>query len=231
MARKKKNDPDNRPAPEFNHSPFKDLKGLSLSAPPKAVVPSPKAPPAEPPPEKEPDFVETMKALGIRPLTGDARGIPPVAKAAPPPAPLRKEQSDEELFLDALGAIDRRFSDELPEEGEEEEGSRAEPRRMRQVRRGTLDPTAELDLHGLHVEEALAKVRWFLEDSVHQGHVAVVVVTGAGRHSGGEAVLRPRVEGFLDGDGRRWVAEWGRAPRKFGGDGAQIVFLRKKNGP
>jgi DNA-nicking Smr family endonuclease len=96
---------------------------------------------------------------------------------------------------------------------------------MRQVGRGQLKPEAELDLHGLTVEESSAQVRFFLQNASYQGFRVVLVITGKGLHSNDEPVLRRAMEKLLN-ELREQVLEWGVAPRRYGGDGALVVFLR-----
>ncbi|MEZ4600318.1 MAG: Smr/MutS family protein [Syntrophotaleaceae bacterium] len=130
--------------------------------------------------------------------------------------------SEEEEFLCAIGRMDAVFRDELPLE----EPPAATPGRMKQLRQGKLAPEATLDLHGLSREQAREKVRFFLEDSVFQGRRTVLVITGKGRGSPDGPVLRDDMQRYLSSEARAWVVEWGRAPARYGGDGALAVFLR-----
>lgn len=97
---------------------------------------------------------------------------------------------------------------------------------MRQLRRGLVRPEARLDLHGSTRAEVLEKVRLFLEDAVYQRKKVVLIITGGGKNSSGEPVLRREVERYLSRDVKAWVVEWDRAPRRLGGDGALVVFLK-----
>ncbi|WP_298037205.1 Smr/MutS family protein [uncultured Desulfuromonas sp.] len=224
----KKNKDQGRKA--FQNSPFKTLKGLSGFKEEKPQS-GPVVPPAPAAPQGRTTDAEAfaleMAKLGVK-TTGEGQGRQdrPLseestrADAAPPSPGLG---SDGELFLEALGKMDVTFRDEIPEPDEE---PKAQPRRMKQVRKGALTPEAELDLHGLTREEARQKVRYFLEDALYKGLRTVVVVTGRGNHSGGEPVLRGEVERLLEQEGRKWALEWGRAPRQYGGEGALLVFLK-----
>jgi DNA-nicking Smr family endonuclease len=106
--------------------------------------------------------------------------------------------TDRELFLDALKGMDTVFEDAFPPE---EEVQQVLPRRMKLLRQGRLVPEAKIDLHGLTREEARTKVGYFLEDSVYQGKKTVLIVTGRGKGSGGEPVLRAEVERYLSTEG------------------------------
>jgi DNA-nicking Smr family endonuclease len=212
-------------------NPFTSLKGFCVSndKPPKAAEPLPKVVPVPTPDADQGDdetlFAEEMERLGLS--CGDGKASVEEApeeetadgtervKTLPP-------ATDQELFCAALGTMDAVFEDEFPPEEE----VRAEPRRMRLVRRGQLVPEARLDLHGLHRDQAREKVRFFLENGVYQGFRTVLLITGRGLGSGSEPVLRTEIERYLTHQAGAWVVEWGRAPRQYGGEGALVVFLK-----
>lgn len=210
----------------FHHNPFRNLKGLCVSAPPvkkpeKEAGPLPASPPAAE--DEETLFAEEMARLGVeRPTevpTGPAEPGGEEREGEPP-------RSDEALFLEALQGMDTVFEDELPSPDE----AHRPPRRMKLLRRGRLLPEANLDLHGLTRDEAREKVRYFLDNAVYQGKRTVLIVTGRGKGSGGEPVLRAEMERYLTHEAGAWVVEWGRAPRQYGGEGALVVFLKGGKG-
>lgn len=221
MAGKKKSNPKS-----FQANPFKALKGFAVSAP-LQEQPEKRNKAADPLPATEDDmflFAEEMSRLGVSP-DGEAQSVPPgKAPAEEDRTSAGPPVSDRELFLDALKGMDAVFEDSFPPEEEVQ----ASPRRMKLLRQGRLAPEAKLDLHGLTREEAQAKVRYFLEDSVYQGKKTVLIVTGRGKGSGGEPVLRAEVERYLGILTGACVSEWGRAPRRYGGEGALVVFLKGK---
>ena len=232
MARKKSSQRKTARPQEFSHSPFEPLKGLSAFSAP--LPPEPPAQPAEPAGGEEDNapaenrFAEEMSFLGVKPLSG--RVIAPAgsdqeesSKTPVGPEPSRQEQ-DKAAFLAAIGGKTTTFSDAWPEESP---ARHALPRRMKQVERGQLRPEAELDLHGLTVDEAVAKVRFFLQNATFQEFQAVLIITGRGLHSSDGPVLREAVTKLL-GQLREQVLEWGMAPRRYGGDGALVVFLRRQ---
>jgi DNA-nicking Smr family endonuclease len=207
----------------FQQNPFKSLKGFSVSArqESKAVVEKEFFPvPATSSDEAE-LFTKEMTRLGLE-RAGKEDTVQEEVQGESGVVPMYK--TDQELFLAALGRMDVRFQDEIPPREEQP----PVPRRMKQLRQGKLFPEAKLDLHGLTRKEAREKVRYFLEDSVYQGKKTVLVVTGRGKGSGGEPVLRAEVECYLSLDAGTWVSEWGRAPRQYGGNGALVVFLKGK---
>ncbi len=233
MAKK----PSNPPNKEFAHNPFRDLKGLPVSSAPEPVKrpapsPTPTAPPA--PIDDGELFVAEMKQLGVEKRSlGDLPEKPLPAPGEYPPAKTKspaKPQTPEDEFLVAVGRLDVTFSDEYPGPEAEADLPRPAPRRMRQLRRGQLVPEEELDLHGLHREQALEKVGWFLQNSVHQGRRTVLIVTGRGQHSAEGPVLREAVGRFLRENRDGLVLEWGVAPPRYGGAGALVVFLRATSG-
>lgn len=232
MAKKKSSKKKTSAPKEFTSSPFKDLKGLSAfkeQAPltkssddrknrdiGETVISS----------RDEDSFADEMDFLGVKPLPGKSIEAPAsIPGKVGPSQPLSKssrEEKDKELFLDALGAMEKTFKDDW---SVDEAAKQAAPRRMKQVERGQLQPEAELDLHGLTVDEATAKVKFFLQDTLYQGFRTVLIITGKGLHSDDGPVLRQAMEKLLETQ-RELVLEWGLAPQRYGGSGALIVFLR-----
>jgi DNA-nicking Smr family endonuclease len=214
---------------EFQQNPFKRLKGFCVSSPQQAPpADRPVTPPAAACDEAA-VFADEMERLGVaRHPAGDAAAetaatsFPDSAsKVAVEPPP-----TDRELFLASLGEMQAVFCDEIPAE----DGPAGAPRRMRQVRRGELVPEAQLDLHGLGRDDARERVRHFLDNAAYHGRKTVLIVTGRGKGSGGEPVLRAEIERYLRYEAAAWVAEWGRAPARYGGEGALVVFLKGRKG-
>jgi DNA-nicking Smr family endonuclease len=220
MSRKKESEKT------FRHDPFSDLKGFAVSAQEKKEPPAAKpAPPVAPAPDAPELFAAEMERLGVARREGAT--LEPPQKRPPAPVSRPAPATDAELFRAALGEMETVFADEV---SAEEEGHAAAPRRMRQLRRGELVPEARLDLHGLSREQARRKVLHFLDDARYQGLRTVLVITGKGIGSGAEPVLRAEIERLLRHEAGAWVAEWGRAPRQYGGEGALVVFLRCQKG-
>lgn len=212
---------------DFGQNPFSVLKGFSASPPPRPAAAA--APPTEVPPvtvPEEGDFGAAMEWLGVRRLPGAAVEPPLSRPEEPQPvAAVPRPPLDEgEEFRRALGALPPAFRDELPDE----EPVPAAPRLTRLVRRGTLRPEATLDLHGVTRGQLRDKLRWFLEDGCYQGLRLLLIVTGRGKSSGGDPVLRGEVERYLRHDAAAWVAEWDRAPGRYGGEGALLVLLKAR---
>jgi DNA-nicking Smr family endonuclease len=220
MARKDNKD---KARQDFNHSPFKSLKGLSVSEPPKMPAKVPAKPPVLPDDTDDRDlFAREMAWLNVRPVAGKTAGQGADDKLATPVVPTPPPQSESAEFLSAVGKLDKTFRDELPTEVEP---PRARPRRMKQLERGELKPSAELDLHGLTRDEAVARTRAFLAHAARQKWPVVVIVTGKGLRSAEGPVLRRAIEDLL-ASVQELVLEWGEAPRRLGGTGALAVFVR-----
>jgi DNA-nicking Smr family endonuclease len=211
-------------------SPFSSLKGLAVTdgqrKAPVAPVPVPPGPEED---DQSIDFAARMSALGVERLAPDDSDGGPVPhhEAAPEhPAAVGRPLSDEELFLDAMASLNVPLSDPLPSVQQQDQPP---PRRMKRLRRGELVPEATLDLHGLQRRDVAAKMRSLLYNARHHGWEVLLVITGKGLHSEqGAAVLRQEVEAFITTHGHGQIAEWGRAPRQYGGDGALVLFLRRQ---
>lgn len=225
MAKKKKSTTPKKQV--FNQNPFSHLKGFAVSG--EDVEKKQKVELRESVKEETlASFADEMALLGVERITtsepGDEELLPdrPVVDEVPQ----AEVASEEEQFLQAMGELQVDFSENLPEE---EQPPAASARRMKQLKQGKLIPEASLDLHGLKRADVAEKVRFFLQNADHQGLQTLLVVTGRGLHSAdGEPVLRNEAERYLADVGRKWVAEWGRAPKQYGGDGALVLFLRKK---
>lgn len=208
----------------FRHDPFRKLKGLAVSSVEKGSDREPveetAAPTAGPSADND-AFADEMARLGVQRSSGETAGAP-AGETPRLETESEPEDSDEALFLAALEGMDSRFEDGFPVP---EEPS-ASPRRMKQLRQGRLIPEEKIDLHGLSRAEVRTRVGYFLENAIYHGRKTVLIITGRGRGSGGAPVLRNEVERFLAEQGRTWAIEWGRAPRRYGGEGALVVFLK-----
>ncbi|ABA89281.1 Smr domain protein [Syntrophotalea carbinolica DSM 2380] len=224
MARKKQN---KKTSKEFNVNPFKTLKGLVVSGQSSSGKTAKEVPVTVPEDQIDDEelFEREMKMLRVEKRDAGTAQRPLPRETDPEETAPEKDAApttDQELFLAALGNMDSVFRDELPVQEE----PLAAPRRMRQLRQGKLVPEAQLDLHGATREDARQKVRYFLEDGVYQGYKTVLIITGRGKGSQQGPVLRDDMEKYLSREARAWVAEWGRAPARYGGEGALVVFLR-----
>ena len=223
MAKKKKH--NKKKSNEFNNDPFKHLKGFAFTANSEEEEPIHVAAPRSDEPKS---FSSEMEKLGVQRLdqNENEEEFSDFLAEEEPALIDAEELSDEELFLSALGELSVTFQDNIPPEVTPRQ---AEPRRMKQLKLGRISPDASLDLHGFKRADVAVKLSHFLTNSQHRGYSTLLVITGKGLHSeGGEAVLRDEAEHFLANCETGLVAEWGRAPKNYGGHGALVVFLKKK---
>lgn len=112
------------------------------------------------------------------------------------------------------------------------------------LKRGKIDPQANLDLHGLNQAQAHSRLTTFIKRCSDNGLRCVLVVTGKGAPSGARedstrrleltgrsksGVLKEMVPRWLhEGDVRAMVAGSQSAHAKHGGAGALYVYLRRR---
>jgi DNA-nicking Smr family endonuclease len=139
--------------------------------------------------------------------------------------PTGDDRESTKLFLQEIGRLklETKFADSVPADDELKPLS---GNRLRQVKRGVIAVSHQLDLHGLTREEALAALPRFLESARRKGQKAALVITGKGMNSPGEPVLQQAIASWLRDAGRGMVLEFAPAPRELGGGGAYVVFLR-----
>jgi len=130
-----------------------------------------------------------------------------------------------ELFQQEIRRLklETKFADSVPAD---DELKLLSGNRLRQVKRGIIAVSHQLDLHGLTREEALAALPRFLDSARRKGQKAALVITGKGINSPGEPVLQQAIASWLRDAGRGVVLEFTPAPRELGGSGAYVVFLR-----
>lgn len=80
------------------------------------------------------------------------------------------------------------------------------------IHRNFSSPVCKIDLHGLHIQEAVSLLEKFLYDKkleikrrLHPTPIVVTVITGQGRHSAQGAKLRPAVLNYLKSSKYRLV--------------------------
>ena len=99
-------------------------------------------------------------------------------------------------------------------------------RTMRKLARGGYSVPAEIDLHGMTLDEAKPRLEDFIDDSAMQGHLCVRIVHCKGLGSGNRGpVLKNAVNRWL----RRWetVLAFVSTRQVDGGTGAVYVLLQK----
>ena len=224
---KKKKAEDKAPV-DFKNNPFKSLKGY---APPPARSEKKALPVRKQEKEHEDDSELFLRAVAGARKIDDGVSAPGAARKGPA-APLRGSDiatEDDELFLAAMKKIGTTFKEvPLPEPEPFDPERRSASSRLRQLKRGTLRISQELDLHGYLKNEALKRLESFIADAYSRGQQAVLVITGKGINSPEGPVLQGAVATWLRERGKGKVAEFASAPRDLGGSGAVVVFLKKK---
>ena len=149
-------------------------------------------------------------AKSVAPLPGRTLPAEEVAIAEPKrPAPAKPVRAQ-------VPSAHRKQSSALAERGGE-----------KRIRRGRVDISASLDLHGYTEFTAHAVLRTFLLRQQAENARAVIVVTGKGR-GGEEGVLKRRLPAWLNApDLRGHIAGYAEAHRRHGGAGAYYVFLKR----
>jgi DNA-nicking Smr family endonuclease len=113
-------------------------------------------------------------------------------------------------------------------------------RTAERLKRGTLEPDARIDLHGMTEAVAHDRLLTFLRNAQRQGAKLALVVTGKGIAQAEDAPfdmeLHQRSRGVLKSAVPRWlnerdfaglIAATRTAHKRHGGDGALYVYLRK----
>jgi DNA-nicking Smr family endonuclease len=224
----KKSKPPEQPPVDFKHNPFKSLKGLATKP-----STSDNKTPAPSRPKKTEEKEEDAAALFFQAMDGAKRIEPesdPTAPASTQRAankPVSVPPEDSSLFLQAMKKIGTSFKDAVPEHEEESQERRSSSSRMKQLKRGTIRVTEELDLHGYLRDEAITRLGHFISAAYARNQQAVLVITGKGINSPEGPVLQGAVASWLRERGKGMVAEFASAPRDLGGSGAFVVFLKK----
>jgi DNA-nicking Smr family endonuclease len=231
VAKKQRHHPPPKPK-EFHVSPFGALKGVAVSTVEPAQLPKPQP---QKPLETADEGVDLflLAVEGVRPLQATAARPARVGSQVIKTAQSKGKElpaPDESAFLEEIGRLklDTKFADSVQDDGE------LQPlmgNRLRQVKRGIVSVSHQLDLHGLSRDEALAALPGFLLSAQKKGQKAALVITGKGNHSPEEPVLHQAVASWLRDAGRASVLEFAPAPREMGGSGAFVVFLRQLPSP
>jgi DNA-nicking Smr family endonuclease len=226
MTKKRKNRKQAQGTGAFQNSPFTALKGvIGKTSPPPAAAP--KAALHDDHEDDEGLFLRSVNGATRIASDGDQEARP---QSAPAVAGNRvdEEANGRELFLQALGMIGTAGFREEAQEPDEEAPERSSSGRMRQLKRGTIRISEELDLHGFLKDEALRRLEHFIANASARGLQAVLVITGKGLNSPEGPVLPGAVGSWLRERGKSTVAEFHAAPRDKGGSGAIVVFLKKR---
>lgn len=224
----------NPPKPkEFHASPFGALKGIAVQEAEPAKPINPPIPKIAEETDNSYDLflqavedVRPLRSSGKKPGEKDRRPLQKASRETGDELPITEDNS----FLEEIGRLklDSKFTDSIPDE---DELKPLAGNRLRQVKKGIVSVSHQLDLHGLTREEALEALPRFLNSARVKGQKAVLVITGKGNHSSEEPVLHQAVASWMRDAGRSIVLEFTPAPREMGGSGAYVVFLRQLQTP
>lgn len=167
-------------------------------------------------------FTEAMREAGVVPLGTAPRATHPKNVSSEP----------KQTIADNKAVLDESLSDEVDsiEFLESEDGlsfrrPSVGPDVPRDLRRGRWVVMAQLDLHGMFVEEAREAVSSFLKKCLAHEFYCVRIIHGKGNGSPqGFSVLREKVRRWLKQ--RDEVVAFAQPPERDGGAGATIVRLR-----
>jgi DNA-nicking Smr family endonuclease len=226
MKKQKNNE---QSVPDFKNNPFRSLKGITarpVSAGERTRTQVTR--------RKGGITTEDERELFLRAAEGSRRIGHEQESTATPPGDEQKrakkghrEGEESQLFLLAMQKIGANITDAVRKPERDEAERRSTTSRMRQLKRGTIRITWELDLHGFVRDEALQRLNNFVVNAYNEGQKAVLVITGKGINSPEGPVLQGAVDEWLRKQGRGMVAEFSSAPRTYGGKGAFVVFLKR----
>ncbi len=212
----------------FNN-PFDKLKALKKQMAPEEKPAPVKAPPAkkEAPLSPEDDAALFLKHMAnTKPLRPSPHGKTIAVKKED------KRVTPEEL-LDLASSLDDRAAWQCFDDGAGQvwHAPGVSEKIIRDFRRGAIAPEATLDLHGLRAQIAERAVDGFIREQAEKRTSTVLIITGKGEHSSGDAVLRNALVDWLRKPNHlRRLLAYCAAPRSLGGEGATLVALRRRLG-
>ncbi|MBN2752692.1 MAG: Smr/MutS family protein [Rhodospirillaceae bacterium] len=102
-------------------------------------------------------------------------------------------------------------------------------RTAERFKKGDMEIESRLDLHGMTRDAAHDVLHRFICSSVAARRRLVLVITGKGRQSDGEGILRAEVPRWLNEPGlRSLILSFTYAQPRHGGEGALYVFLKRE---
>ena len=170
------------------------------------------------------DIDEFRRAMqGTKPLQHDERV--PVEKPKPKPRATFSKADEKDVLMESLAddidTIEHGYGAAL-----RFHRAHVGKRTMRKLQKGGYSVQAEIDLHGMTLEEAKPRLADFIDYSASQGKLCVRVVHGKGLGSGDRGpVLKNAVNRWL----RKWdcVLAFVSTRQVHGGTGAVYVLLQR----
>lgn len=190
-------------------------------------------------------FLEAMSGLGKAPMSEEDRIFDEAMSGRPAPG-LVAEETDERIVIE--DERDARLQDEdalfaatvatlgpppVERPAERSDGGRPRPgvagtrkTLLRRIRQGVVAPERTIDLHGFARDGAKSLLVGKVRGARAEGLRLILVITGRGNHSSGDAVLRQLVPQWLRVELGAEVQELVKPPAAMGGEGAILVVLR-----
>lgn len=94
---------------------------------------------------------------------------------------------------------------------------------LKNLSKGAIPPTADIDLHGLTSPEAYQEITHWIYDAFHNDHRCLLVITGKGRGTMG--AIKSQLPQWLNNNPH--VLAYHTALPKHGGTGALYIYLRR----
>jgi DNA-nicking Smr family endonuclease len=197
--------------------------GAAASSSSHAVNPA--SSPVSTPADDRQAFQQAMRA--VRPLPPDNRIVHTHrAESGDIPAQRRAAALGETMRRADAGVSDGDVTHLLSENGTAYVRADAAPDTARKLRRGEWRAGAELDLHGLRVEQARHAVLSFIDECLEHGIRCVRIVHGKGYGSEGlTPVLKDKARTWLVQ--KKEVIAFSEAAEREGGSGALLALLRQ----
>lgn len=156
--------------------------------------------------------IQTQHPYGKKRMQSDAKNSIAIAYTAENTQTLNPM----DYWLRRYGVYDK---DSNGSEDSTQTDTLAEKRRLRAMR-----PQAEIDLHGMTLEEAYSALVTFFEDSVRREYQKILIIHGKGNHSQNGPVLARFVQKFLETNIH--AGETGHPKGRDGGTGSTWVILK-----
>ena len=102
------------------------------------------------------------------------------------------------------------------------------PEKIKLPKKKVLNIDDEIDLHGLTRVQAESSLAYFFENAVKEKFSIVLVIPGKGKHSEKGGMLKIFVEKWFKNEGAKFISKYSVAPKAHGGEGAFVVYLKKK---
>ena len=108
-----------------------------------------------------------------------------------------------------------------------------EKNKLKRIKSGRINIEASIDLHGLSLKEAEARLQLFVGESFQRKKRLLLIITGKGRNSkpnihGKKQTIKSEINKWLSEDFYRDKVQYiSKALDKHGGEGAYYFFLVK----